>query len=211
VPQIPLDFLRLPTGGMATFALEVETAPLVQALKRISAQPRKADWIHLQHRPGVLVMQAGETSMEVRAVGSWPQVVSVARSWAQAMLRYSLPPGVTAMRVENGKLFAQDLGVACMLGAAAKDNEEIVERQRHVSAAAVALNRYGVTTQEIEELVAEANQDIARLWGPNDDKIVRDVANAWLCLASYGVEASEIRRLLVRKSRDLWKDSTKTR
>jgi len=74
-----------------------------------------------------------------------------------------------------------------------------------------ALNRYGVTAQEIEELVRNADSHLAGLWGPNDDKIVRDVANAWRCLASYGVEASAIRRLLVRKSRDLWKDLPKVR
>jgi hypothetical protein len=108
--------------------------------------------------------------------------------------------------VENGKLFAQDLGVACVAGADQQANEEIAERQRHVNAAAAALNRYGVTAAEIEEMVQEADHDTARLWGPNDDKVVRDVATAWQCLASYGVETSAIRRLLVKKSRDLWKD-----
>ena len=196
---------------MTTFALDVETAQLVQALKRIVAQPKKADWIHLQYRLGLLLISTGETSFDLRAAGSWPQVISVARSWAQAVSRYPLPPEVTALRVENGKLFAQDLGVACIVGADAKDNEEIADRQTHTSAAAAALTRYGVTTQEIDELVREADPAIARLWGPHDDKIARDVANAWQCLAHYGVEPSEIRRLLVRKSRDLWKDLPKAR
>ncbi len=204
VPQIPLEFLDI------AFALEVETAQLVQALKRIAGQPR-GEWIHLQFRLGLLVISAGETSFELRAAGSWPQVISVAKSWTQALLRFPLPAEVTALRVENGKLFAQDLGVACIVGLDSKDNEEIAERQRHVSAAAAALQRYGVTAQEVEDLVREADSDVARLWGPQDDRIARDVANAWQCLASYGVEPSGIRRLLVRKSRDLWKDSPKVR
>jgi hypothetical protein len=205
VPQIPLDFLDV------TFALEVESAQLVQALKRVGAQTKKAEWIHLQYRLGLLVISAGETAAELRAAGSWPQVISVARSWAQAVVKYPLPSSVTVLRMENGKLFAQELGVACIVGGDPKDNEEIAERQRHVSAAAAALARYGVTTSEIEDLVRQADDEVARLWGPNEERLVRDVATAWQCLATYGVEASEIRRLLVRKSRDLWKDSPKVR
>jgi hypothetical protein len=211
VPQIPLDFLDLPAGGDAAFALEVETAQLMQGLKRISTQAKRAEWIHLQYRLGLLMLSAGETSVEVRAAGWWPQVISVPRSWAPAVLKYPLPSTVTTLRTDNGKLFAQDLGVACITGADPKHNEEFGERQRHVSAAAAALARYSVTVQEVDELLREADPEIARLWGPNDDKIVRDVATAWQCLASYGVEPSGIRRLLIRKSRDLWKDSAKNR
>ena len=210
MPQIPLDFLDT-ANGRSSFALEVETAQLVQALKRIVAQGKGAEWIHLQYRLGLLVLSTGEATFELRAAGSWPHVISVAKSWAPAVLRFALPAEVTLLRAENGKLFAQDLGVACLAGADAKDNEAIAERQKHVSAAAAALNRYGVTAQEVEQLVGEADGEVARLWGPNDDKAIRDVANAWQCLAPYGVEASAIRRLLVRKSRDLWKDSQKVR
>lgn len=210
MPQIPLDFLDLSTGGDAAFTLEVETPQLMQALKRISTQSKRAEWIHLQYRLGLLVLSSGETSTEVRAAGSWPQVISVPRSWAPAMLKYPLPATVTTLRADNGKLFAQDLGVACIAGADSKHNEEFGERQRHVSAAAAALARYGVTAQEVDELLRDADAESARLWGPNDDRIIRDVATAWQCLASYGVEPSGIRRLLVRKSRDLWKDSAKS-
>jgi hypothetical protein len=211
VPQIPLDFIDVSASGEAGFALEVETAPLVQALKRISTQPKRADWVHLQYRLGLLVISAGETRVDLRAAGSWPKVISVARSWVPALLKYSLPPDVTALRVDNGKLFVQDLGVACISGADSKDNEELGERERHVSAATVALSRYGVSLQEITELLREADPEVARLFGRSDEKIIRDVATAWQCLASYGVEPSAIRRLLMRKSRDLWKDSPKPR
>jgi len=218
VPQIPLDFL-VPSSigiGPSSFALEVETTQLLQALRRIAPQPSRktssseaGDWLHLQYNQGILSLSAADASLEIRAAGSWPQVISVARTWALAVLRFPLPQQLTVLRVENGKLFAQDLGVACIIGADPQDNEALAERQRHVGAAAAALNRYGVSTQEIEELMGTADPDVARLWGHGDDKIIRDVANAWQCLASYGVEASAIRRLLVRKSRDLWKDSPK--
>jgi hypothetical protein len=211
VPQIPLDFLDVSASGNAAFALEVESGPFVQALKRISTQPKRADWVHLQYRLGLLVISSGETSVQLRAAGSWPQVTSVARSWVPALLKYPLPADVTSLRVENGKLFVQDLGVACIAGADPKDNEEIAERQRHVTAAAAALAKYSVGPQEIEDLLREADPEVARLWGPNDDKTARDVAMAWQCLASYGVEPSAIRRLLIRKSRDLWKDSGRVR
>jgi hypothetical protein len=210
VPQIPLDFLDLSTASAAGFALEVETAQLVQTLKRIG-QRKKAEWVHLRYHLGLLVISAGDASFELRAAGAWPQVISVARSWAPAVLKFSLPPSFTTLRVENGKLFAQDLGVACIIGAGSRGNEEVAERRKHVSAAAAALHRFAVSTQEIEDLLSEADPEIARLWGPGDDRIARDVANAWQCLTSYGVEPSAIRRLLIRKSRDLWKDAPKSR
>jgi hypothetical protein len=210
VPQIPLEFIDAAASG-TDFAIEVETTQLVQALKRIGTQAKKAEWVHLQYHPGLLVISAGEISCEVRASGSWSQAISVTRSWAAALLRFPLSSEVTALRVENGKLYAQELGVACIMGSDAKSNEEVAERQKHVNAAAAALNRYGVTGQEIEQLVGEADDAVARLWGPGDERVVRDVATAWQCLASYGVEASAIRRLLVKKSRDLWKDSGRGR
>jgi len=211
VPQIPLDFLDLPAAGDAVFALEVETTQLVQAVKRISAQPNRAEWVHLQYRLGLLMISTGETTADLRAAGSWPQVISVARSWIPALLKYPLPASLTSLRVEHGKLFTQDLGVPCIAGADARNNEELGECRRHVSAAAVALTRYGVTAQDVDELLREADPEITRLWERNDEKIIRDIATAWQCLASYGVEASAIRRLLMRKSRDLWKDSPKNR
>ncbi|HEY3838761.1 MAG TPA: hypothetical protein VGL72_19425 [Bryobacteraceae bacterium] len=206
MPQISLDFIEVAANG-TSFALEVETAHLMQAVKRVGTQAKKAEWIHLEYHPGLLVVSAGEARCELRAAGSWPQVISVARSWAPALLGFPLTAEITSLRVESGKLYAQELGVACLVGADRAGNEEIAERQKHVNAAAAALHRYGVTAQEIEQLVGEADGEVARLWGRGDEKAVRDVATAWQCLASYGVEASAIRRLLVRKSRDLWKDA----
>ncbi len=211
MPQIPLNFLVSPSAELPAFALEVETPQLLQALKRIASQTVKSEWIHLRYALGILLISSGDTSLEVRAAGSWTEVVSVARSWVPAVLGFPLPQQVTTLRVENGKLFAQDVGVGCITGSDSQANQEIAERQKRVNAAAAALNRYGVSAKEIEELVMQADAETARLWGPNDDRIVRDVANAWQCLASYGVEASAVRRLLVKKSRDLWKDSGKMR
>lgn len=206
LPQIPLHFQDL-----STFALELETAQLVQALKRISTLAKRGEWIHLQYRLGLLVISSGDASVDLRASGSWPQVISVPRSWAPALLRYPLASDVTLLRVENGKLYAQDLGIACIAGEDPRHIEEAGERERHIAAAAAALARYGVTPQEVEELLHHAEPDTARLWGPGDDKIIRDVATAWQCVASYGVETSAIRQLLNRKSRALWKLTPKPR
>lgn len=206
--QIPLDFVVSTAGQLPAVALEVESGQLVQALKRITAQPEKTEWVHLEYTLGILRLSAGGTKCEIRAAGSWPEVISVARSWIPAVLGAALPAGITTLRVENGKLFAQEVGVPCVAGSDARAVEERAQREKHLRAAAAALKRYGVSVQEIESLVRDAGREAA---GPYDERMVKDVADAWQCLASYGVETSDLRRLLARKSRDLWKDLAKNR
>lgn len=204
MPQLPLHF-PLSTGDLPAVALELETTPLVQALKRVAAQGGKSEWVRFQFTLGILSISCGAAHCEIRAAGQWPQVVSVTRSWISAVLASELPRDITILRVENGKLFAHEIGVQCFTGDDALSSEELARRDKHVRAATAALKRYGVMMEEIESLVKDVGAEAAGLWGPNDDRIIADVAAAWQCLASYGVETSAIRRLLNRKSRDLWK------
>ena len=50
------------------------------------------------------------------------------------------------------------------------------------------------------DLIESGDLAKARLWGPNDRLIMRDIADAWKGLFTYGVEPSDIRRLINRKS-----------
>ena len=60
--------------------------------------------------------------------------------------------------------------------------------------------RYHVTEREKMDLIESGDLAKARLWGPNDRLIMRDIADAWKGLFTYGVEPSDIRRLINRKS-----------
>jgi hypothetical protein len=63
------------------------------------------------------------------------------------------------------------------------------------------LARYNVTEQDKMDLIDGGDLAKARLWGPQDARLVGDIGHAWKHLAFYGVEPSEIRRLIDRKFR----------
>jgi hypothetical protein len=190
---------------MAAFSLDVETKPLARALGRVSTADKTVELIHLKYHWGVLRLSAGGTAVEVKATGSWPEVVSVQRASAQTLKQYLPDTPVTTLRVENGKLYARDFGLACVTGERIEENEDVARRQRDLNAAAAALASYRVTAQEMEELLDSADPETASLWGPNDGRLIEDIATAWKCLAARGVEPSAIRRLIDRKTRDLFK------
>jgi len=191
---------------MAGFLLDVETKQLSRALGRVAAAADKTlELIHLKYNWGLLRIAAAGTAVDLKAVGSWPDVVSIERTAALALKQYLPDTAVTSLRVENGKLYARDFGLACVIGEHPEQNEDLVRRQRDLNAAAAALASYRVSAAEIEELLSEASSENARLWGPNDGRVIEDVAKAWKCLAAHGVETSAIRRLIDRKTRESFK------
>ena len=128
--------------------MDVETKQLSRALGRVAAD-KTLELIHLKYNWGSLRIWAAGTAVDIKAAGSWPDVVSIERT--------------------------------------------------------AALASYRVTAAEIEELLNEASPENARLWGPNDGRVIEDVAKAWNCLAAHGVETSAIRRLIDRKTRESFK------
>ena len=68
-----------------------------------------------------------------------------------------------------------------------------------------------MTEQDINGLIERADRSKAELWGAGDERVIGDVSAAWSQLVFYGVEPSDIRKLLDQKSRDLWKSPQKRR
>ena len=99
---------------MAGFLLDVETKQLSRALGRVAAAADKTlELIHLKYNWGLLRIAAAGTAVDLKAVGSWPDVVSIERTAALALKQYLPDTAVTSLRVENGKLYARDFGLAC--------------------------------------------------------------------------------------------------
>jgi hypothetical protein len=61
--------------------------------------------------------------------------------------------------------------------------------------------RYNVTDAEQRALIENGDLTKAKLWGPQDGRLIDDIALAWKQLVLHGVEPSGIRLLIDRKSR----------
>jgi hypothetical protein len=117
---------------------------------------------------------------------------------------------ITHLRQAGGTLYARDFGVRCSLDLWTEESESLVRREEDLNGAHRILANYKITKREVRALLKEADSAKARLWGPNDGRLVDDVALAWKQLAVYGVDPSDIRRLIDRKSRELWKNGRKS-
>jgi len=148
----------------------------------------------------------------MEATGSWPMPVSVVRKWAEAVGQFPPEAALTTLSVVDGKLWARDFGTNCTVGLdCLEEEEELANKQRIIAGAREALAHYNVSEEEIAELIESADRNKGALWGADEIRLRDDIALAWKYLVSYGVEPSEIRRLLDRKSRGLWNNPPQRR
>jgi hypothetical protein len=195
---------------MKAHSLQVETRHLIKALNQLCRTEKRAERVYLKYSPGQLTVSMGRTQHEVVADGSWPEPVSVMRKWATTFCKLPPEAAITTLQVADGKLFARDFAVTCSVGTDCPDDYAI-DRQRRIGYTLRSLGHYRVTEQDINGLIERADRSKAELWGAGDERVIGDVSAAWSQLVFYGVEPSDIRRLLDQKSRDLWKSPPKRR
>ena len=194
---------------MKSFLLEVNSSALTQALKHLCRFEKTELQACLSYRDGALIVSLGRTHQEVAASGSSPGSISVLRNWAETFSIKPYTHAVTTLRVEDGGLWTREFRCDCQEGCIQEQDEEAINRQKNIDAAARILERHGVTYDDIIALLNAADPEKAKLWSPDDSLIVNDIGSAWARLFSYGIEPSDIRRLLHRKHRDLWKSHPK--
>lgn len=194
--------------GTTSFSLEIKKQELTKAVKRLCKAEKRASDIYLTYSEGILLLSLGGTQEEVPARGNWPTSVRVVRKWADTVSTFANDAVVISLRVSEEKIWVRDWAVSCSFGdhSDAEDKEDMARRQGDIAAAARDLSHYHVTTQEIEGLIDKVNLETAALWSPGDDKGVKDIVDAWKHLYTYGVQPSDIKQLLDRKSRGLFKN-----
>ena len=114
---------------MAEFLVDVDTRQLTRILKNLSKLEKQAAVVRLEYRSGLLTISAARTSYDIPAVCSWPQPVSVARSWAIALGKNSVSRAITTLRMGYGKLWARDLGVVCSMDSSVRESSAGVKRR----------------------------------------------------------------------------------
>jgi len=186
------------------FALNVDTLRLTRALKRLLRCEPRIKLISLKYDSEALSVSMGGTSCDVPATGSWPQPVSVARAWAKALATKPFEAAITTLRQAEGILDTRGFKTRCSFDPRTEETESLVKREEDVVRAHRILARYKITKRDVHALIGPAKSVTTRLWGPGDDRLIGDIALAWKGMAIHGVEPSDIRRLIDRKSRELW-------
>jgi hypothetical protein len=189
---------------MESFLLEVKTSELTQALRNLCKVEKGDGPCHLTYGNRLLTISTGRSHQDVAAQGSWPVPVFVPRRWAETLAARPYDVSLTTLRISENKFWARDWGCDCSFGSEHIQDEDAIARRKNIAAAAKVLSRHQITEREIEKLIEEADGSKAALWSPDDDRIVSDIASAWMSLFSYGVEPSDIKRSLQKRSREMW-------
>ena len=192
------------------FSLDVETSLLTRALKHLHRAEPRGKLFYLRYNSGTLTISVGKTSRDLPAAGNWQEPVCVVRLWAETLAK--LPPAgaITTLRVAEGKLSAREFVVGCSLGPGPDEQaDEAAKRTEAEGAAFRALAEFNVSRRDIRALVNHGDPAKARLWSPSDGPLIQAVERVWRRMVFYGVEPSDIRRLMNQKSRDLWKNASR--
>jgi hypothetical protein len=185
------------------FLLEVESSVLSRALKELSRAEKRNTTLQLSFSSGQLSIAAGQSSTWVPAAGSWPKAVVVSRSWGEALAKRPFKVAVLTLTVSEGKLHARDYVVACQFED--YSDEDRFFRRGNVVRAVQVLNHYGVTEQELEDLI-DSGDSKGFEWAAGDAGVIKEVAETWKHLVYHGVAPRQIRALIDSKTRKLISD-----
>lgn len=108
------------------------------------------------------------------------------------------------LKVSDGKLFSRDWGCPCRIGTDDPEDEDAARLANDLQSVVRILSKFQITETEVEELIATGDRSKAGLWSPDDEGILVDIARAWTILFRYGIEPCDIRRVLHRRSSQLW-------
>lgn len=191
------------------FSLNVETVQLKRALKRHCKTEPRDKVARIEYDSGTLTISIGPTSEGIPASGTWPHPVAVGRTWARTFALQPFGAAITVLRQADGWLHTRDNKMRCSLEPWTEDGEVLGTGDEDITAAHRILGRYKITKREVSALIKAAEPRKAWLWGPNDGPLIDAIALIWMLLAIYGLEPSDVRSLIDRKSRELWKSGRK--
>jgi hypothetical protein len=191
--------------------LEVSRADLIAQLKfAAKAMDKSSTNVTLRFQDGMLVIEAGESTVEVFARGNWPAPIISDVLWVRVLAK-KMPAGdPIRLRVQDGKLYTNAFAVRCAFSL--EELPPILEppktdERRLIVEAAEILKPLRLSKDDVEKLVTEARARGNATWTHHDKKMIEVVARAWKLLAPLGVETSDIRRCVDDAVRNAWKRS----
>lgn len=191
--------------------LEVSRADLLTQLKFLSkAMGKSTKTVTVRLQDGMLVVEAGESTVEVFARGNWPTPIMGDALWVRVLAK-EMPAGDPIhLRVHDGRLYANAFSVRCAFnleGLPPIPEPLEPDEQPFILEAAKILKPLRLSQKNVEKMVAEARARGNATWTHHDKKMIEVVARAWKLLAPLGVETSDIRRCVDDAVRNAWKRS----
>ena len=198
------------------YELEVARADLSQALKTVArAIGQNPGDACFRFADGLLSIEAANTSADAPALGTWPLPIFVSTWWVRRIARRMPTGDQIRLRADDGRLYMNRYSETC----AGTSREQpvspelsTIDENLLISDAALILKPLRVGRPAVEQLVTEA---LARgisswsrgvvAWGEEENKMSMIVERARMKLAPFGVEMTDIRRLVDKMLHDAWK------
>jgi hypothetical protein len=189
--------------------LEVSRIDLIAQLKFVArAMGKSTTNITLRFQDGMLLIEAGESTVELFARGIWPTPVISDALWVRVLAKKMPAEDPVRLRVEDGKLYTNKFAVRCSFAleqSPAVQNPPDFNSERRISEAAAILKPLRLSQENVEKMVADARARGNVTWFHHDKKMIEIVAKAWKLLAPLGVETGDIRRFVDDVVRNAWK------
>jgi len=185
--------------------LAVERAPLQESLRRLRKTGKQSsEPVCLGYANGALTISWAGSSEQVPAKGQWPATVFVPSGWLRALAKALPETDPLSMRLDNGRVITKSLSCAVVDPGTQTELVDAQERARRISKAAAALKAFRVGEDDIEHLIDRSELEGHHRYHPDEDRLLKSVAEAWAALAVFGVSADEIHKLVQQQIRQAW-------
>jgi hypothetical protein len=194
-----------------TEGLDVARADLAEAVEIVAGiRGKQASGATLRFHDGWLYIESGNAIAKAPARGVWPLTIIVGASWVQRLAK-RLPAGdPIRLYVDEGRLYANRYSEPCVWTPEDRPlnpkRPEINERRRVLEATRI-LKPFRIAREDVESLVREAESRGPTSWRVEEKQMIARVSRAWQLLAPFGVETSDIRRLVDSAIRHAWRNS----
>ena len=140
--------------------LEVSRIDLIAQLKFVArAMDKSTTNITLRFHDGMLLIEAGESTVELFARGCWPTPVISDALWIRVLAKKMPAEDPVHLRVEDGKLYTNKFAVRCSF---ALEQPSVVQNPpdfsaaRRISEAAEILKPLRLSQEDVEKMVTDA-------------------------------------------------------
>ncbi len=186
-------------------ALIIERAILQESIRRLrKAAKQSSEPVCLEYANRALTISWAGSSEQVPANGEWPDKVYVPAGWLRALAKALPAADPLNLRAADGRVYTESLSCPVVDPAAESELISAQDRERRISKAAAALKPFRVGREDVEYLVDRSELAGGHHYHPDEDRLLKSVAEAWASLAVFGVGADEIYRLVQQQIRQGW-------